>query len=456
MLTTWTALDVWIVVIGALAAVACALPGCFLVLRRMSMMGDAISHAVLPGLVVAFWIMGSRNSLTMFVGAAGVGLLTALLTQLIHRWGNVDEHASMGVVFTTLFAVGLVLIAQPFAASVDLDARCVLYGSLELAPLLHSMTVAGREIPHAAITLSAVLVVNIVFIVLLFKELKIASFDPNLATTVGYNANLLHYLLMGIVAMTTVAAFEAVGSILVVCMLIVPGAAARLLTDRLASMLLVAAGVAILGAGLGHGVARELPPLLGHPDLDMSSAGSMATVIGLLFGGLCVFAPRQGYLSHAVSRFGLGLRIRAEDALGLLYRLDEHGVSDSPRAFGRRLRQALHIHRFTSLLVMQHLQRAGSIRIDDARVRLTSNGRQRAVNLVRSHRLWERYLVDELAIRSDHVHRTAMDLEHVTSPAMQQNLVASLREDRIDPHGRVIPVDDDDAPLQSGTDRGTH
>ena len=226
----WYAIDTWIVIVGILAAVACTLLGNFLVLRKMSMMGDAISHAVLPGLAIAFLITGARASLAMFIGAAVVGVLTAVFTQWISRFGKVDQGASMGIVFTTLFALGLILIVQA-ADHVDLDAGCVLYGAIELTPLdvvwstkLFGMTV---DLPRAVVVLVSVCLVNALFVILFFKELRISSFDPELASTIGINASLMHYLLMTLVAITTVAAFEAVGSIIVIAMLIVPAA-----TDR--------------------------------------------------------------------------------------------------------------------------------------------------------------------------------------------------------------------------------
>ncbi|TVP80056.1 MAG: metal ABC transporter permease, partial [Puniceicoccaceae bacterium] len=204
----WYAIDTWIVIVGALAAIACALLGNFLVLRKMSMMGDAISHAVLPGLAIAFIITGARASLTMFIGAAVVGLLTAVFTQWISRFGKVDEGASMGIVFTSLFALGLLLIVQA-ADHVDLDPSCVLYGAIELTPLdvVWQTEIFGIavDVPRAALILGGVTLLNLGFVVGFFKELRISSFDPELATTMGIRSNRMHYLLMALVAMTTVA-----------------------------------------------------------------------------------------------------------------------------------------------------------------------------------------------------------------------------------------------------------
>jgi manganese/zinc/iron transport system permease protein len=278
-MNTWTSIDTWIVVTGALCAMACALPGCFLVLRRMSMMGDAISHAVLPGLAIAFLVTGQRASVPMFVGAVAAGLLTALFTQWIHRAARVDEGAAMGVVFTTLFAIGLVIIVKA-ADHVDLDPGCVLYGAIELTPL-DTVDLLGWEIPRAALVNGSVLMLNLLIVALLFKELRLACFDPGLASTLGFSPGFMHYLLMSMVAVTTVAAFESVGSIIVIAMLIVPAATAQLLTRRLLPMLLVSAGLAAAAAVLGHAGAIWLPMLAGLP--PTSTAGTMAFASGMLF-----------------------------------------------------------------------------------------------------------------------------------------------------------------------------
>jgi len=449
----WSDLDAWILVIGVLAAVACGLPGNFMVLRRMSMMGDAISHAVLPGLAGAFlltvfvqtkaadadlpdWIaaivsVNARSGPVMFIGAAIVGVLTALFTQLVHQYGKMDESAAMGVVFTTLFAIGLILIVRA-ADDVDLDPGCVLYGALELAPL-DRVTVLGASIPRAAVVLGIMAFVNTAFVVLFYKELKITSFDPTLATTLGISANVMHYLLMTLVAVTAVAAFEAVGSILVVAMLIVPGATAHLLTDRLPSMLIVSVLVAVAGASLG---AAATGPGLG---IDTSTAGAISVATGLIFLLALLFAPRHGVVSRLAHRAALSLGIVREDVLGLLYRLEEHRVTDTAPLFVARLREALRVGPLTSRLALATLARNGLVRRAPEGYRMTDAGRARARELVRSHRLWESYLVKHLALPADHVHDTAMRLEHITGADMREGLAAQADHPVVDPHGSEIP-----------------
>jgi len=294
----WYAIDTWIVIVGALAAASCALLGNFLVLRKMSMMGDAISHAVLPGLAIAYLVTQSRASVMMFIAAAIVGALTAVFTQWISRFGNVDRGASMGIVFTTLFALGLLLIVQA-ADHVELDPGCVLYGAIELTPLdvvwRPELFGSVLEVPRAALVLSAVLLLNLLFVIFFFKELRIASFDPELSTTVGINADLVHYLLMTLVAVTTVAAFEAVGSIIVIAMLIVPAAAAHLLTDRLGTMVIWSVVLAVLSAVVGHVAALLVPSWFGFE--STSTSGMMAVAAGFIFAVILLFAPRYGVVT---------------------------------------------------------------------------------------------------------------------------------------------------------------
>ena len=201
----WTMLDTWIVLIGAMCAASCAIPGTVLVLRRMSLMGDAISHTVLPGIAIAFLITGSRDPAAMLIGAVVVGLLTAFLVQTIQSLGKVEVGASMGIVFTFLFAFGLVLMRQA-VDHVDIDPDCVLYGSIELA-WFDQVRLVGMDVPRGFVVNGVMLIANLTLILVFYKEFKITSFDPSLAKTQGIRPALMHYLLMTMTAATAVAAF---------------------------------------------------------------------------------------------------------------------------------------------------------------------------------------------------------------------------------------------------------
>ena len=430
----WTSFDTWIVATGMLSAMACALLGNYLVLRRMSMTGDAISHAVLPGLAIAFLFTGSRGSLPMLVGAVLIGIVTAFLIQAIYRLSGLDKGASMGVVFTTLFALGLILIRQA-ADHVDLDPSCVLYGAIELTPL-DTYDLGGFEIPRAAVTNGAMLLFNLAFVLVFYKELKITSFDPALATTIGINADMLHYILMTLVAATTIAAFESVGSILVIAMLIVPGAAAHLLTDRLGGMLALSMVIAALAAVLGHLGAITVPVWFGFR--DTSTAGMMAVAAGLLFLMVFLFAPRYGILSRLIRQARLGLRIVGDDILGLLYRFQEMAPTGAAAMTRGDFREALK-QDWPVRVALWHLSRRRWIRRSAAGFDLTAEGTRQGRQLIRSHRLWESFLCGKMGYCETDVHTPAHHLEHFTDEAMQTRLEHASDRPRQDPHQRVIP-----------------
>jgi manganese/zinc/iron transport system permease protein len=282
----------WIMFIGILVAAACALAGCFLVLRRMSMVGDAISHAVLPGIVLAFMLTGSRHIVPMLLGAAALGLLTAFLTDMLNRHGKLHEQASIGVTFTWLFALGVILVSK-YADQVDLDLDCVLYGEILYAPF-DILEVKGLALgPRSAWTMGFVAAANACFVILCWKQLKVCAFDPALAASMGIRVALWHYLLMAFVSITTVAAFESVGVVLVVAMLIVPPNTAYLLTDRLWLMVALSVGVGAASAVGGYGLASAV---------DGSIAGAMATVSGVFYVLAVFFAPRHGVLTQWLLR----------------------------------------------------------------------------------------------------------------------------------------------------------
>jgi manganese/zinc/iron transport system permease protein len=430
----WTFLDSWIVMVGVLGACSCALLGNYLVLRRMSMMGDAISHAVLPGLAIAFLVSGSRESLPMLIGAILIGILTTLLIQAIDRLSGLDRGASMGVVFTTLFALGLILIKQA-ADHVDLDPGCVLYGAIELTPL-ETYSWFGLEIPRAAVTNGAMLMINLVFVILFFKELKITSFDPGLATTIGINANLMQYLLMTLVAATTIAAFESVGSILVIAMLIVPAAAAHLLTDRMGVMLLISLLIAALSAVLGHVGAITVPTWFGFQ--DTSTAGMMAFTAGLIFSLVMLFAPRYGVIVRWMHQLFLSFKIVRDDILGFLYRYHEVAQVDASPVTVNQVREALKAGIGVNIAIWG-LTRRKLIKRVAQELTLTAPGFEKGKQLIRSHRLWETYLCNQLGYCDVDIHRQAHELEHFTDAHLQKRLGRATGNPAVDPHQRKIP-----------------
>lgn len=416
--------DYWVIATAICCNVSCALLGCFLVLRRMSLLGDAISHGILPGLALAFLWTGSRAPMGMLLGAMAVGILTAVFSQGLTAWGRVPEDAAMGVVFSTLFALGVVLITRA-ASSIDLDPGCVLYGLIEHVPL-DMVTVAGIDVPRATILLAGVLVAVTFMIVVFYKELLIVSFDPFLATTSGIPAVAVHYGLMAAVAATTVASFESVGSILVVAMLIAPGAAAHMLTDRLHRMLLIAALVGVIAAVVGYLLALRW---------NTSVAGMMAVVSGVEVALAVLFSPRYGVASKFAHNQALALRIVREDVLGMLYRWQEAGRTTGLMAPDVRAAVGAPL---LARWALRSLVGGRRLSCDaEGHLMLTPLGSDEARRLVRSHRLWEAYLAKHFNLPLDHLHAPAERMEHFVTAGMQ----SALREESgdADPHGRAIP-----------------
>lgn len=264
----------WIILTGSLVAVSCALLGSFLILRKMSMVGDAISHAVLPGIVIAFLVAGSMQSIWMLVGAGILGLVTTFLIEFFHQKGRLQTDASIGVTFTWLFALGVILVTY-YAGNAHIDQDCILHGEIAYVPIDLIYDSNGNPIgPKAVIILSVVLSIIIAFITLFYKELFITTFDAPYAKAIGISTNKWHYALMGLVSLTTVASFESVGAILVVALLITPAASAYLITNQLKYMLLLSAGFGILSSIGGYWLSYWL---------DGSIAGAMVTVSGVIF-----------------------------------------------------------------------------------------------------------------------------------------------------------------------------
>ncbi|MGX1901783.1 manganese/zinc/iron transport system permease protein [Thermolongibacillus altinsuensis] len=275
----------WILLTGALVGVNCGLVGTFLVLRKMAMLSDAISHSVLLGIVGAYLVSHQLQGPSMLIGALIVGLLTAFFVQFLHQSG-VQADAAIGVVFTALFAVGVILISL-FADRVHLDVEHALMGEIAFVPW-DVLEINGVTLgPKAVWLLGFVLIVNLFVIIVGYKELKISSFDPEMAMTLGIPVLFIHYVLMGMLSLTTVASFDSVGAILVVAMLIVPSATAYLWTDRLSIMLVLSALFGVLSSFIGYIFAAWL---------NVSISGSMAVASGVLFTLTFFFSPKHGLI----------------------------------------------------------------------------------------------------------------------------------------------------------------
>lgn len=285
--------------IGIFASVACALPGNFLILRRQALIGDAISHVVLPGIVVAFLVTGVVAAIPMLIGAAGAAVVAVILIEAIKRLGRIEPGAAMGVTFTTLFAAGVLLLEQSDTSRVHLDVEHALMGNLESlvwfkATGWHSLLdpVALAALPHELGRIAVVCAVMIVLTVVFWRWLKISTFDEGFAEALGLPTSAIGFGLVIAAAVAAVAAFDAVGSIIVIAMFICPPAAARLMTNQLEAQVLWSVVFAVLSAVLGYVFAGYGPLWFGGENA-VSAAGMIAAVSGLILGLACLFAPHR-------------------------------------------------------------------------------------------------------------------------------------------------------------------
>ncbi|MCE9531933.1 MAG: metal ABC transporter permease [Planctomycetes bacterium] len=328
-----------------LTAMACSLLGVFLVLKRMALLSDAIGHVLLLGIVIAFLLTADLQSIALIIGAALSGLALVAIVEMLARSRLVKEDAAIGLVFPALFALGI-LLASLYCKNTHLDIDRVFFGIPELAPL-QRLIIGPYDVGMTSRwIMTGMVIVNAAFIAIFFKELKIATFDAALAATLGFFPILMHYALLGLVSLTAVTAFEAVGPVLVVAFMVVPGATAYLLTDRLSRMLLLSAVIASLGAVIGTLIAQRL---------DINIAGAVATVLGVQFAVTFIAAPERGLIVQATRR----MKQRREffETMLLIHLLQHEGTPEQadesrldglhehlrwrPRDLGKVVRRAL-------------------------------------------------------------------------------------------------------------------
>ena len=402
-----------ILVEGMLVSVALGLVGCFLVVRGMSLLGDALSHSVLPGIVIGFLIGGSLHSPWILVGATIVGLGAAVLVQTVQHHSRVKEDASLGIVFTSLFALGVVMI-NLYAGRADLDPGCVLYGNIE-----YLIFDSG-----ALWVMASILAMILTGLFLFYRPLVVSTFDPGLAVSLGIPVQLVHYGLMAALSLTTVASFEAVGAILAVALLVMPGATARLWTDRMPSMLLLAAAHGVVSTLLGY--------WLSHPDVLNTSASGAICVAGFaLFLVSWLASPRHGLLPRARVRRRLARVMAAENLLKALEDLPKGPAGEVAEP---ALAAGLGVKGGPLAATVGRALRRGWVSRTPAGVALTAAGREQSRRLVRAHELWERYLRHEVGVEPDHVEDAAEWIEHYLNDENMDDL------DRLLAGGEAKPI----------------
>ena len=352
----------------AATAMACAVPGVFLVLRRLALIGDAMGHVLLFGIVGMYYLTGDLDSPWLTAGAVLSGVLTVALVEALQRTQLLREDAAIGLVFPALFSVGT-LIASLHFRDTHLDVDQVLLGHVEYASRAPMLTVFGTPVGRQpTVVMGGLVAFNVLLAALFFKELKLTTFDAALAATLGFMPTLVHYSLMTVVSLTTVAAFDAVGPVLVVAFLVLPALAARLLTERLAGVIALSLAFALMGAVLGVRAAFAL---------STNTAGMTAVVLGLLYGVTLLVAPRRGLVAEAIQRFRRR-REFFETMLTIHLAQHEGTAAEADEADEVGLHRHLHWQtRDVGAVVRRALARGLVVR-GGATLRLTGAGRARA------------------------------------------------------------------------------
>jgi manganese/zinc/iron transport system permease protein len=345
--------------IASVVAIACAIPGTFLVLRKMAMISDAISHSILPGIVLGFFITHNLNSPLLILLAALTGIITVVLVEYIQKTGLVKEDTAIGLVFPALFSIGVIMIAKN-ANDVHLDVDAVLLGELAFAPF-NRLLIGGTDFgPKSLWVIGTILLITVTLLIAFFKELKVSTFDKGLAASLGFSPAIIHYGLMSVASVTTVGAFDAVGAILVVALMIAPAATAYLLTTDLKKMLLLAIIFGVFGAISGYWFAHWL---------DASISGSITTMLGLLFLIVYLFAPNKGLISVMYREKQQRIEV---SLLTFLLHLKNH--SEESERHVNHLNEHINWQKVRSKVVLELALKNNMIHIDNEIVSLTEKG----------------------------------------------------------------------------------
>ncbi|MEP0262466.1 metal ABC transporter permease [Dokdonia sp.] len=347
--------------IAAVVAIACAIPGVFLVLRKMALISDAISHSILPGIVIGFFLTEDLNSPWLILLAAVTGVITVILVEAIQKTGLVKEDTAIGLVFPALFSIGVILIAKN-ANDVHLDVDAVLLGELAFAPF-DRLLIAGADVgPKSLWVMGVILSVTIGLLIAFFKELKVSTFDAGLSSALGFSPVVLHYGLMSISSITVVGAFDAVGAVLVVALMIAPAATAYLLTSDLKKMIVLSIIFGVGSAIAGYWVAHLL---------DASISGSMTTVLGIVFLMVYLFAPSKGLIAVMYRQRQQRTEV---SLLTFLLHLNNH-TEESERHINH-LQEHINWQRVRSETVLNLAEKNNMITITNSIVTLTSKGKE--------------------------------------------------------------------------------
>lgn len=397
---------------SSMVGLMCGVLGCFIVLRNMSLIGDALSHAILPGVVFAFMIVG-YSALGFFVGSVVAGLATAFaITWIQHNVGTRND-AAVGIVFTAMFSIGVMGISWISRnEGVHLDLKDFLFGNV--------LGVSNQDL----VLTSLVAVYVFLSIIVFYRQLFVTTFQPVIAETMGISVKVIHYFLMLLLSFAVVASLQTVGVILVVAMLITPASTALLLSNRLEWVLAISALAGLVSAILG---------LLLAIVFETTPGPAMAVTATLIYLLAAFFAPRKGMVFKTIQKWKIRRRIKLEDTLKQAFRLQEEGLLSL-----ERIEQQLGLTRRGLRAYLQLLRRRGWL--SKQKLELTPEGVQAAKRLVRAHRLWETYLADRMGLSTEQIHDEAEAYEHHLTDEMLDEVDRVLGFPALDPHGSPIPA----------------
>lgn len=396
---------------SSIVGLMCGALGCFIVLRNMALIGDALSHAILPGIVVSFILVG-YSTIGFFLGSVVAGLLSAFGITWVQRNVNTKNDAAIGIVFTAMFALGVLGISEINSQGVHLDLEDFLVGKI--------LGVSNEDL----YLIGAVGIYVFLSIITFYRYLFVTTFQPVIAETMGISVKMIHYFLMLMLSFVVVASLKAVGVILVVAMLVTPASTALLLSDKLKSVLILASLIGFLSAVLGLFISI-------HWD---TTPGPAMTVVATLFYIMTVlFAPKKGLLFKSIRSRKLSNKIRFEDTLKQAFRLHQRKLLTYSE-----LQNRLGYNDQILKKNLQLLSQKGFAKISP-KLELTSTGQKEANKLVRAHRLWETYLVNQIGLSAEQIHEDAEKYEHLLTEEMIEALDKKLGFPDVDPHGSPIP-----------------
>lgn len=411
-----------------LLGITCGVLGCFIVLRRQSLLGDAIGHSVLPGVCLGFIIAGGRSTPVLLGGALLAGLVATWLISVLQRTTRLKPGECMGVVFTGFYGLGIVALRyiqnHPELGTGQAGLERFLFGQI-----------AGISLADVGY-IAVVAVLTLITVVVLWRKLAIWSFDEGFAHGIGIPTRAVEYTLTFLLTLAIIISIQAVGVVLVAALLITPAATAYLVTDRLHKMVLVAA----LG-GAAAGVVGVLASLaLSSGSRDMPTGATMVLAAAVVFALAFAFSPRHGLVPRLARLWERRRRTQAENLLKTLYQIMERR-GNSDRRFGisdvasARQESIVHVRRLAQIA-----RRRGWLAGDVDPLVLTDSGLAEAQRVVRNHRLWELFLTQEAKLAVDHVHADAEYIEHVLPRDVVARLERMLENPKEDPHGRRIPL----------------